>query len=69
MVGLTTVAAYQKELEAMIVIEVERVLEKMANGFVESFEEYKSLSGKIAGLRSAIDLMREADRVMAEKYR
>jgi hypothetical protein len=67
--ALTTVQAYQRELEKLIAIEIERLIEPMANGFLESHEEYKSLSGKIAGLRSAIDLMHEADRVLAEKYR
>ena len=69
MTALTTVAVYQKELRELVSIEIENVLEKMANGFVDSFEDYKSLVGKIAGLRTAIDLMDEADRILSEKYR
>jgi len=67
--ALTTVQAYQRELEIIIAIEIERLIEPMANGFIETHEEYKSQSGKIAGLKAALDLMREADRVCAEKYR
>lgn len=67
--SLTTVQAYQRELEKLIAIEIERLIETMANGFIESYEDYKNFSGKIAGLRSAIDLMHEADRSLAEKYR
>lgn len=67
--ALTTVQAYQRELEKLIAIEIERLIEPMANGFLESYDDYKSISGKIAGLRAAIDLMQEADRVFAEKYR
>jgi hypothetical protein len=69
MTALTTVAVYQKELRELVSIEIENVLEKMANGFVDSFEDYKSLVGKVAGLRTAIDLMDEADRILSEKYR
>lgn len=67
--ALTTVQAYQNELSKLIQIEIERLLEPMANGYVESIEEYKHLAGRIAGLKSVVDLMAEADRVLAEKYR
>lgn len=67
--SLTTVQAYQRELEKLIAIEIEILIEPMSNGFVESYEDYKSLSGKIAGLRAACDLILEADRILAEKYR
>ena len=67
--SLTTVQVYQRELEELIKIEIERLLEPMANGYVESIEEYKSLAGRIAGLKAAADLIHEADRVCAEKYR
>ena len=67
--SLTTVQAYQRELEKLIHIEIERLLEPMANGYVESIEEYKSLAGRIAGLKSVAELMQEADRICAEKYR
>jgi hypothetical protein len=67
--ALTTVQAYQNELAKLIQIEIERLLEPMANGYVESIEEYKNLAGKIAGLRSVVDLMDDANRICAEKYR
>jgi len=63
------VQAYQNELARLIEIEIDRLLEPMANGYVESIEEYKNLAGKIAGLRAVVDLMQEADRICAEKYR
>lgn len=67
--SLTTVQVYQKELANLIQIEIERVIEPMINGYTESFEEYKNLVGKVAGLKAALDLIHEADRVCAEKYR
>ena len=67
--ALTTVQVYRKELSELIRIEIERVIEPMINGHVTSFDEYKSLAGKVAGLRAAFDLIDEADRVCAEKYR
>jgi hypothetical protein len=67
--ALTTVQAYQRELEKLIAIEIERLVEPMANGFIETHEEYKMVSGKIAGLRTSMELMQEADRILSEKYR
>ena len=67
--ALTTVQVYQKELADLIRIEIERVIEPMINGYTESFEDYKSLVGKVAGLKSALELIQEADRICAEKYR
>jgi len=67
--ALTTVQAYQRELKELIVIEIERMMDNMANGHLTSYEDYKNLAGKIAGLRTAAELMGEADRLLAEKYR
>lgn len=67
--ALTTTQLYQNELKKLVEIEIERLLEPMANGYVETIEEYKQLAGKIAGLRAVVDLMDEADRICAEKYR
>ena len=67
--ALTTVQVYRKELSELIRIEIERVIEPMINGHVTSFEDYKSLAGRVAGLKSALELLDEADRVCAEKYR
>lgn len=66
---LTTIEAYKCELKDIIFIEIERIMEILSNGHVVSIEEYKSLTGKIAGLRSAIEMMADADRQLAEKYR
>lgn len=67
--ALTTTQLYQNELRKLVEIEIDRLLEPMANGYVESIEEYKNLAGKIAGLKAVTDLMDEADRICAEKYR
>lgn len=67
--AITTIQAYQAELEKIIEIEVERTMEIISYGNIASYEEYKSLTGRIAGLRSAIDLIAEADRIFSEKYR
>ena len=68
MAALTTVQAYQRELEKLIAFEIERLIEQVANGYIENYEEYRSLVGKISGLRTAADLMQEADKICAEKY-
>lgn len=67
--ALTTVQAYQNEMSKLVQIEIERLLEPMANGYVESIEEYKYLAGRIAGLKAVAEMMQEADRICAEKYR
>ena len=67
--ALTTVQAYQRELENIIAIEIERLMELISNGHLQSYEEYKGLTGRLAGLRSAIELIAEADRIYSEKYR
>ena len=67
--ALTTTQLYQNELRKLVQIEIERLLEPMANGYVESIEEYKNLAGRIAGLRIAANLIEEADTICAQKYR
>ena len=67
--ALTTTQLFQNELRKLVQIEIERLLEPMANGYIESIEEYKHLAGRIAGLKAVADLIDEADRVCAEKYR
>ena len=65
----TTVQAYQEELELLLLAEIDRLSDDMSNGHLNSLEEYKSLSGRIAGLRSAIELIGDADTIYTEKYR
>ena len=67
--ALTTVQAYENELAKLIQIEIERLLEPMANNYIESITEYKTIAGKIAGLRTALELMQEADKILSDKYR
>lgn len=67
--ALTTTQLYQNELRKLVQIEIERLLEPMAYNNIESIEQYRTIAGKIAGLRMIADLMDEADKVCAEKYR
>ena len=51
----------ERELRRLIDVEIERLKENLSYGTLEDFNEYRYLSGKIAGLRAAIDYMDEAD--------
>jgi hypothetical protein len=57
-----------KELETLLSDEIDRLMINLSNGHLETHAEYKYLAGKIAGLRSAIDLMEEAQKVYQERY-
>jgi hypothetical protein len=59
---------YMREMFLLIETEIERLMEVLSNGHVESHAEYKYLAGKIAGLRLAYEYLGEADRICAEKY-
>jgi len=52
---------FERELRRLIDVEIERLKENMSFGMVEDFDEYRFISGKIAGLRLAIEYMDEAD--------
>lgn len=60
---LTSADKFRYEAEHLIEAEIERLKDSLALGFVESFDQYKLLAGRIAGLRSAIDLMKEAEAI------
>jgi hypothetical protein len=59
---------YEHELKSLIEEEVENLKEKLAAGLIQS-DEYKHYTGRIAGLRAALDLMDEAERVCNHKAR
>ena len=48
---------FERELRRLIDVEIERLKENMSFGMVEDFDEYRFISGKIAGLRLAIEYM------------
>lgn len=57
------------ELERLIEIEIERLKDNLAMGFIENIGEYKHATGKIAGLRAAIDFLAEANAICEGKPR
>lgn len=66
--SFTTQQAYQRELQLLIEMEIERLMENVSQGHLESFAEYRYLAGKIAGLRLAKEYLLEAERICQEKY-
>lgn len=65
---LTPLHVYVRELEKLLNDEIERLKEEISFGHVESHSEYKNQTGKIAGLRAALDYLAEADRISKEKF-
>lgn len=59
---LTTADKFRYTLEKLLNEEVERLKDSLALGFLDDYAQYKMIAGKIAGLRSAIDLLNEAER-------
>lgn len=66
--SFTTQQAYERELAKLIEMEIERLMESLSNGHIESFADYKYSAGKIAGLRLAQEYLLEAERICREKY-
>lgn len=52
---------FKQDLTTLIADEIERLKEELSLGLLKTQEEYRAISGKILGLRSALDLMDEAD--------
>ena len=59
----------ERELRNLIDIEIERLKENMSLGLISNHEEYRTVTGKIAGLRLAIEYMAEADAICNGKAR
>lgn len=66
---LTRSHMFAHELERLVEIEIERMKENVSLGFIENFSDYKYVTGKIAGLRSVIELMAEASAICDGKPR
>jgi hypothetical protein len=64
----TTQQAYERELATLIEMEIERLMDSVSNGHLESFAAYRFEAGKIAGLRLAQEYLLEAERICREKY-
>ena len=67
MSALTYAAFYEHELKKLIEIEIENMKQNMSYGTVSSFEDYRHACGKIAGLRVAIELMAEAEKICNQR--
>ena len=52
---------FERELRRLIEVEIERLKENLSYGSLEDFNEYRYISGKIAGLRTAVEYMDDAD--------
>lgn len=52
---------FQRELVKLIDEEIERLGDVLSSGHANTFDEYKFVVGKIAGLRTALDYMAEAN--------
>lgn len=58
---LTTADKFKFELERLLNDEVERLKDTISLGFLDNYDQYRNLTGKIAGLRAAIDFLAEAE--------
>lgn len=65
--AFTRYDVYETELRKLIEERIESISEEISFGLLKTHEEYKSVTGKIAGLRAALDLMDEASSVTNKK--
>lgn len=59
---LTSADRFRYELEKLSEAEIDRLKDTLSLGFLDDFSQYKLISGKIAGLRAALDLCNEAEK-------
>jgi hypothetical protein len=65
---LTYSDAFERELQKLIVAEVERLLENLGHGMgVTDYANYMKIVGEIAGLRKALEFCEEARLVVNEQ--
>jgi hypothetical protein len=65
--ALSRYTLFRSELQDLLVTEIERLKDEMSLGLLKDHEEYKSLAGKILGLRASLELMEEADSIVSRK--
>ena len=58
--GFTRFDLFEAELKKLIEEEIDRLKDEMSGGLLKTYEDYKAVTGKIAGLRQSIDYMEEA---------
>ena len=67
MSAITPLHVYVRELNILIENEIERLKDVIALGLLEEHSEYRYLTGRIKGLRQALEYMDEADRLCKER--
>lgn len=60
---LTSADKFRYELEKLLTDEVDRLKDTVALGFLDNYDQYRHMAGRIAGLRAAIDFLDEAESV------
>jgi hypothetical protein len=67
--GFTRGDLFEKELRRLVEEEIVRLTTDMSFGMLKSIDEYRSVTGRIAGLRQTLEYMDEAsshvDRVIS----
>lgn len=58
---------FEAEFRKLIEAEIERLQEEIALGTLKSYEEYRSATGKVSGLRSSLDYIEEAAEIVSKK--
>jgi|TARA_R110002126_G_scaffold119099_3_gene259791 hypothetical protein len=65
---LTYSDAFERELQKIIVAEVERLLENLGHGMgVTDYANYMKIVGEIAGLRKTLEFCEEARLIVSEQ--
>ena len=65
--SFTRFDVYENELRVLLADELDRLKDEMATGLLKSFEDYRHVTGKIVGLRTALELMDEAANITNKK--
>lgn len=59
--------AFEREFRKLIEDRIAALIEGISAGMLASFDEYKHMSGKIAGLRAALDACDETNTKLSER--
>lgn len=58
---------FVSELKRMIEEDMQRFKDEMSLGLLKTLEDYRSIAGKISGLRQALELIEEAESSVERK--
>jgi hypothetical protein len=64
---VTQYNVYVQELELLITAEIDRLKDEMSSGLLKTYEDYRSYSGKIQGLRACLEFMEDASSSVQRK--